>query len=101
MSWLDKIHDAIEKAEATGDRKIADDMFQAALSEINEKLQTVTNTIDPDDYAFFFVGLRMAAKAVGRSLDPVQLLMAAMVEARTSQTIVAMPASLRPKEGEK
>ena len=41
MSWLDKIHDAIEKAEATGDRKIADDMFQAALSEINEKLQTV------------------------------------------------------------
>ena len=101
MSWLDKIHDAVREAEATGNRKVADDMFQAALSDMNGKLQAVTNTIDPEDYAFFFVALRLVGKAIGRSLDASSLLMAAMVEARTSQTIVTMPKSLRPKEGEK
>lgn len=101
MSWLDKIYDAVREAEATGNRKVADDMFQATLSDMNGKLQAVTNTIDPEDYAFYFVALRLAGKAIGRSLDAPSLLVAAMVEARTSQTIVTVPASLRPKEDEK
>ena len=98
MSWIDKIHDAVREAEPTGNRKVGDDMIQAALSDMNGKLQAVTNTIDPEDYAFYFVALRLAGKAIGRSLGASSLLMAAMVETRTSQTIVTVPASLRPKE---
>ena len=100
MSWLDKIHAAIGESEATGDNKIANDMFQACLSDMNERLQAVTNTIDPDDYAFFFVALRLAGRAIGKSLDPMKRLLAAMVEARTDQTIVTLPNSFRTKAGE-
>lgn len=98
MSWVKKICDAIDEAQATGNNLIAESVIQAAMNEITAKLQAVTDTIPSADYPLFFVGLRLVGKAVGSGLGPADLLMAALIEARVSQTIVRIPERFRKEE---
>lgn len=99
MSWFDKINDAIDEAKAAGDRKIADGVMQAALSEIGGLLQEVVNKVDPDDYPILVAALRCYARSIIPHLPMAAITAAALLETQITDITVVLPDEMRQKGG--
>ena len=99
MSWFDKIKDAIDEAKAAGDRKIADGVIQAALSEIGGLLQEVVNKVDPEDYPILVAALRCYARSIIPHLSMAAITAAALLETQITDITVVLPDEMRQKGG--
>lgn len=99
MSWFDKINDAIDEARAAGDRKIADSVIQAALSEIGGLLQEVVNKVDPVDYPILVAALRCYARSIIPHLSMSATVAAALLETQITDVTVVLPDDMRRKAG--
>lgn len=98
MSWVKAISDSITQKAPTRETL---GLIQGGISAVTVQVQRAIDATDPADYPLLLAVLEMSAKSFRQTLPPDAQFLSDLIEQLTASVAVAVPASLRPKEGEK